>query len=242
MQHGNHGAKWVFAVAIFAILISGSMVLGSNMGFKFNMPIIQRTAGVEQGKNHVALPYITPYPDRQCLCDQLGLPGGAQLSEFNAVLGNEDSFFCGALAGGCGTGSLASDFLTPGKALFIRTTVAVGSGIVVGAHDVALSIRLECLTLTPPQGDNWISPPYHTTAAVAQDICDEVAGNANGGKIENFDATFGDVGTYFCGTGVGNFAVNPGDGLNIVLDNSATGVSCAAGGGAGFEDWTPSHF
>ena len=67
MQHGNHSAKWALTVATLVVLISGSMVLGSNMGFKFNMPIVQKTGNPEQGQNHVALPYITPYADRQCL-------------------------------------------------------------------------------------------------------------------------------------------------------------------------------
>ena len=40
MKQGNHNnAKWALAVATLVVLVSGGMALGSDIAFKFNMPI-----------------------------------------------------------------------------------------------------------------------------------------------------------------------------------------------------------
>ena len=57
MRQGNHSnAKWALAVAALVVLVSGSMVLGSNMGFKLNMPIEPQLLVLPQGFNIVSIP------------------------------------------------------------------------------------------------------------------------------------------------------------------------------------------
>jgi hypothetical protein len=230
MKQGNHSnAKWALAVAALVVLVSGSMVLGSNMGFKLNMPLPQKTGLAPQGFNIMALPYLVPYADRQCLCDQLGLSGSAVVQEFDASNGTLDFYLCGGAA--CG----AAAALTSGTATFITDTGSSGSAIVVGAHDPAKSIQLECNTSNLPQGDNWVSVPYHSTSASKQALCDEVGPVVT---VSEFDGNNGTISTYFCDINPANDTpLTKGRAAKIVLDTGST--ECT---GAGFAVWVPNHF
>lgn len=231
MKQGNHSnAKWALAVAVLVVMVTGGVVFGSNMGFKFNMPIVPQTAAAPQGFNIMSIPYLVPYADRQCLCDQLGLSSSAVVQEFDALAGALDLYLCDTGACGAATG------LTPGKATFITDTLGSGSAIVVGAHNPSLNVQLRCSGgAAIPVGDNWASVPYHSTSDSFQDICDEVGPVVT---VAEFDATAGALTTYLCDVNPANDSpLTKGRAVKIVLNNGS-----AACTGAGFVNWVPNHF
>ena len=231
MRQGNHSnAKWALAVAVLVVAVSGGMVLGSNMGFKINMVLPAAAGSPPQGQNITSIPYLVPYADRQCLCEQLGLSNSASVQEFNAATGTLDFYLCGS--GSCG----AAPALQAGNATWITDPLGSGSAIVVGAHNPAQVVRLECRTGNPPQGDNWKSVPYHSTSASMQAICDEVGPVLS---VSEFNGATGTVvGPYFCDLNpAGDINLTKGRAVSILLDSSS-----AACTGAGFVDWVPNHF
>jgi hypothetical protein len=205
------------------------MVLGSNMGFKINMVLPAAVGNPPQGQNIVSLPYLVPYADRKCLCEQLGLSNSALVQEFNAANGTLDFYSCST--GTCGSAAA----LTPGNATWITDPSGTGSAIVVGAHNPATSVRLECPVSNPPQGDNWVARPYHSTAGTFQAICDEVGPVT---AVSEFNASNGTVQTYFCDINPANDGpLTNGRAVLIALDSGS-----AACTGAGYLDWVPNHF
>jgi hypothetical protein len=232
MKYGNRNARWALAVATLAVLISGSVALGSNMGFKFNMPVA--TAGVAPiGFNITSFPYLNPYTDREVLCQQLGLtPSTAVVQQFNAATGVLDLYLCGSQA----IGSPSIPAIAKGGGFFITDGGTSGSAIVVGSHDPAFAVRLECPAGAPPLGDNWVSIPYHTTSDLMQDFCDEIGAAAV--TISEFDATTGVLSFFNCGGNpLFDFSHTKGRSLKIVLDGAS--AECT---GAGFANWVPNHF
>ena len=233
MRQGNHSnAKWALAVAALVVLVSGSIVLGSNMGFKFNMPLAAAVAAPPQGAHKMSIPYNVPYADMQCLCEQLGLTNlSATVREFVAVSGALTAQYL------CGTGTCGSaPALTSGNATWIRDPGNSGSAIVVGSHDPTQVNQLACNTAALPQGDNWVSVPYHSTAGFRQQICDEIP-SALG--ISEFDGASGafNGGTFICGVSVIDTAITKGRALKIVLNGGHPDCT-----GPGFTNWIPNHF
>ncbi len=239
MRQGNHSsAKWALAVATLVVLVSGSIVMGSNMGFKFNMALVPAgLLGPPQGDNVMSLPYLVPYANRQCLCDQLGLnPGATVVQQFDALTGGFSFYLCGAGGSTCAapTGNFQLDTK---NAVWITDNGVPASVIVVGAHDPSANIQLACKpAATPlPAGDNWVSVPYHTTSVTKQDLCDEI-GSVN--AIFTNDAATGAFPFYQCGNLPSDGPLPPkGESVIVVLDTAS-----AACTGPGVVNWVPNHF
>jgi hypothetical protein len=105
------------------------------------------------------------------LCSQTGLASAlskALVTTLDPASGTFDNQ-------SCGTAGAAADALIPGRGYRIRQPAAVTpppfSIIIVGSHNPALQLHLEDLVGNGPVGSNWISVPYHTTAATYQDFC-----------------------------------------------------------------------
>ena len=231
MKQGNHSnARWALAVAALVVLVAGSVAMGSNMGFKFNMPLPQQVSPPPQGQNRMSIPYLVPYADQECLCQQLGLSGSGVVQQFTAVPGSLSFYACGSLT--CGT----APSLTAGLSTFITDSAGSGSAIVVGAHNPAKTVQLDCSTTgIPPNGDNWVSVPYHSTSASKQALCDEVGPVVT---VSEFDGNNGTISNYFCDINPANDTpLTKGRAAKIVLDTGST--ECT---GAGFAVWVPNHF
>jgi len=232
MRQGNHSnARWALVVAALVVLISGSMVLGSNMGFKFNMPLPAQTGLTPQGVNIMSIPYLVPYADMQCLCDQLGLTGSAVVQQFVGASGAFTTpYLCGLST--CGS----APALDTSLGFYLTDSASSGSAIVVGAHDPSKVVQLACNTGLLPQGDNWVSIPYHSTAGFRQDICNEIPAAL---AISEFDGGSGafNGATYICNVSPVDTAITKGRALKIVLDGAS--AECT---GAGFANWVPNHF
>ncbi len=103
--------------------------------------------------------------------------------------------------------------------------------IVVGSHDPALGVVLDA------PGDNGsltgtqvVAVPYHTTAANAEDLINEI--NAAGGVVASVSRKLraSDTPDIYTGFSGNNFALQPGEAYTVVI---------AAGGGV---TWIPSHY
>src|SRR5437667_12878257 len=66
----------VVTLSAILIVMAGSGVVASNMGFKMNKAFFGRAAnkGVPTGDNWISLPYNRPYKTYADLCAGLGLP------------------------------------------------------------------------------------------------------------------------------------------------------------------------
>ena len=153
-----------------------------------------------------------------------GVAGAGSVTQFAAVG-----------AGGFGTfsvhlcGNAPSNFsLTKCLAVKIRDTTAT-SAVIVGSHDPAFVCDLQ-IAQQPgaPNGDNWVSVPYHTPAATMQGVCDDVGPNAD--FVATFDPSgLGAFAVYLCGNTVFDFAYDLGKAVRLNL------VTADA-------PWVPSHF
>ena len=114
-------------------------------------------------ENVMSFPYLVPYADRQCLCDGLGLPDTTIVQQFDALGGGFEFFQCNTAGTPCG-GAASVDTT---RAVWIQGGLVSPSAIVVGAHNPVQQVTLHCKRAVEnrPQGDNWVSVPYHSTAA-----------------------------------------------------------------------------
>jgi hypothetical protein len=247
MRQGNHSsAKWALAVAALVVLVSGGIVMGSNMGFKFNMALDQAGAlPAPQGDNIMSFPYLVPYADRECMCQSLNLPANTAVQQFGTLTGGFSFYSCGSST--CGSAAA----LDTTNAVWMTSAVMPGSAIVVGAHQPTATVQVFCqpyeLTnplppagpLEPlPSGDNWISIPYHSTAVTNEDLCLEISPDM--AVIINFNAPTGGFSTYPCGSLNAN-NINLTKGLSVIARMDSSSTLCTTNP-INFANWVPSHF
>jgi len=227
----------VAALGVAAVLVAGALT-ASNMGFKLNYALEgPGSAGSATGANSLGLPYNqqTSILDAEDLILDIAadngdvgnlLPTVTSVSRFIRTNNSTDSY----------NGLLGNNFaITPGEGYQVVINAAASPQVVpyiiVGSHDPQLGIVLD------GPGDNgsatgaqdW-SYPYHSTAATAEDLINEI--NAAGGivtsinrklRIDNTTQSYnGLLGT--------NFPLVPGEAYSIII---------ATGGGV---TWTPSHY
>lgn len=197
-------------VTAAAILIAGGAAIASNAGFKLNKAITLIPAGPasQVGDNWISLPYYQPYGTINGFCTQTGLSstGGALVPKaavtvVDAALGAATTFTCGS------AGAAAAN-LIPGRGYRVRQPTVTGaptSLIIVGSHNPGLQIHLEDAG-NGQIGDNWISPPYHTTAVTVNDFCLSSGLSSTGGAlvakatVTRVDAALGQAATLTCGS------------------------------------------
>lgn len=150
----------VAVAGVAATLLVGSLVIGSNMGFKLNKEL--EAAGIDQW---IAVPVTGPYAVADDLLNMV-LSGDGTITRFVPSSPPGFQFW---------TGSLGDNFpLLPGEGYQFRAGATSGaSTIIVGAHDPNQGV--------PAGGwlagvDNLLSPPYHTTATVADDLLGDMPG------------------------------------------------------------------
>lgn len=197
-------------VTAAAVLIAGGAAIASNAGFKMNKGIVVIPAGPasQVGDNWTSIPYFQPYGTVGGLCTQTGLAstGGALVPKATVTVvdpatGGGTTLTCGS------AGALAANII-PARGYRIRQPNVVGfpgSIILVGSHNPALQIHLEDAG-NGQIGDNWVSPPYHTTAVTVNDFCISSGLSSTGGalvpkaQITRVDAALGSGTTLTCGS------------------------------------------
>ncbi len=206
----------------------------SNMGFKHNKVICLDGPGADNGKNLVAMPYRNPYMNAQDVCDALGLTAAVgRVQQVRAQNGQLLSHLCGdvgAFAFQEPPGVAGQGLKRNGITAFNNVQV---NGILVGSHagnpPGGITLFGEGAGLI---GENHFPPPYHTTAANAQDICVDL-GIPNATRVRRVNACTGATQSHLCGD-VGAFALVLGEA--ILIDTLPVGPAITAPPGH------PAHF
>jgi hypothetical protein len=199
--------KTVLTLSLALVLVVGGLVVASNMGFKY-VP----NFAVPSADYWLSVPYNNNYTVADDVCNDLG--AATLVSRFDTPTGIRQDWTC----------PFGTNFtVTSGEGLFVRVGSA-STPVIVGSHDPTLAIPAGGFTVV--NTDWFLSIPYHTTAAVADDICLEVGPNAT--LISRFDTGTGIRQDWTCPFGT-NFTVNIGEALAVRV-------------GAATSAFTPSHY
>jgi hypothetical protein len=204
----------VSLVAAAAVILAGGL-LASNMGFKLNYPLRAASGTSLTGSNTIALPY-----NRQVGIDTaqdlfLDVTAAGTVQNIQKFLPATDSFQLY-------TYGSANFGLAQGEGYFVKMGTDADY-IVVGSHDPAAVVQLNAAGGGSVSGSNFFAPPYHTTAATAQDLFLEIATAQN---IQKFLPATDSFQLYTYGSA--NFALTPGEAYFVKMQTS--------------KSYTPSHY
>jgi len=168
------------AVLLAAVLIvaAGGAAVASNMGFKFNKPLVLVPTGVvtQTGNNWTSVPYNNPYGTLGGFCTQTGLVSSG-LTRTTLTTKNYNTNNEGFKTYSCGSAGATAQAILKGKMFQIRQPTVAGatnSIIIVGSHDPAHPFVIDKLL------DYWLSVPYHTTWVTTNDLCTQAGLTSTG--------------------------------------------------------------
>lgn len=213
----------VVALGLAAVLVAGGLV-ASNMGFKVNYRLdAAGSNGSASGTNRLSLPYNqqTSIVTAEDLINDINADaGGSVVVTVSRHVRTTD--FSEFYTGGSGTNFT----ITPGDGYTVVVTGSVDY-IVVGSHDPSLAITLDAA------GDNgsasgtqhW-SYPYHSTAANAEDLINEInaAAGASVVALVSRQVRTTDLPEFYTGGSGTNFTLTVGEAYTIVVTASVSFV------------------
>lgn len=171
--------KKVVVIGIVALLaISG--LIASNMGFKLNYRLESAAAaGSVSGTNVIALPYnaqsgVVTALD---LMNDIGFTNVANVQRFVESNDGLETY-----TGRRGSPPIFN--LVQGDGYFIKMNSGVDY-IVVGSHDPSTAISLDASGAGSISGTNFFALPYHSTAATALDLMNDI-GFADVANVQRF--------------------------------------------------------
>ena len=194
--------KVLALAAVVVTLGVGGVVIGSNMGFKFNLAL---TGGVDQW---VSLPYNSPYADADDVLDAL-MPGGGTVTRFLPTAPPSVDFW---------NGSSGTNFATTaGEGLQLNPlTPGTTNAVVVGSHNPFANVPAGGFIANR---DYLISIPYHTTAQNADDLLADLP--SSGGTATRLIPGTPPSVDFWNGSSGTNFSVVLGEGYVVrVLSDS----------------------
>lgn len=232
----------VATVGVIAVLVAGGL-FASNMGFKltYTLQNAQNTGGNNDslsGRNTLSLPYIpmTTLVDVLDLCQDINSVGGAgsinNIARLDPVTNALVPYDC--------VSNVNFFTLVPQEAYEVQMNTTVVYPI-VGSHDPTYTVTLtEPSGTLPPalgggvsqSGRNFWAYPYHSTAANAKDLCDEVnlvGGSGTVNNIAKLNPVTNALVPYDCVASTGFFSLTPGEGYTIQVNTPVTG-------------WIPNHY
>jgi GTP:adenosylcobinamide-phosphate guanylyltransferase len=210
---------FVAALGVACLLVAGGL-LASNMGFKLNYVLDgPGDSGSNSGTQTFAMPFNqqTTLVDAEDLINDINTTAGSNVvvsvSRFLRTTDKLDAY----------TGSSGTNFtLTPGEGYIVKVSAGLPY-IVVGSHDPNLAITFD------GPGDNGSNSgtqvyalPYHSTAAVAGDLIDEInlaAGADVVVSISRYLRTTDKLDAYTGSSGT-NFALAPGESYTVKVNSS----------------------
>lgn len=192
--------RTLICLGLVLVLVLGGLVVASNMGFKW------APTWSEINKDYwISLPYRGSWSVADDLCGLV--PNSTLVSRFDPVGSVRLDWTC----------PFGNNFaLTPGEGFFVRVS-ASSSPVFVGSHDDDLEIPVGGFAVA--NSDYFLSIPYHTTAAVADDVCAEVADAI---IVSRFDTSTGVREDWTCPFG-NNFTVRPGESLALRVSQPGPG-------------------
>jgi len=206
-----------------------AIAVGSNMGFKLNYALLTNTDN--NNINWVAIPYFDNYTAAEDICTDINTV------DCTAGLASSIAYFDTATnsASTHGCGLPKNNFnIDAGRGYALSVTAGTCTWKIVGSHNdnYDATSGVSFATNTDNNNINWISVPYHSTAAVAESVC--IGINANCANIVSsvayFDTATNSASTHGCGLPKNNFNVLPGRALAVSV--TAAGSSC----------WHPAHY
>jgi hypothetical protein len=209
--------KKVLVLGIVALLAIGGLV-ASNMGFKLNYRLEAAGATSVSGTNMIGLPYNrqTGLVTANNLMNDIGLANVATVSRF--LEANDGLYtYTGR------RGSPADFNLAAGEGYLIKMNTGVDY-IVVGSHDPSLAISLDAAGAGSVSGTNMFAIPYHTTAATANDLMNDI-GLANVATVSRFLEANDGLYTYTGRRGSpADFNLVPGEAYLLKMNNTVSYV------------------
>jgi hypothetical protein len=204
------------AIAFVALSLVGTgVLLASNMGFKLNKTLVAATQASPtggtsaDGTNELALPFNRQIGinTAEQLRNDIGVPLPLSIQRLIHST-NGLQFF---------TGGRTNNFsLTAGECYRVRVSGTTNQQyIAVGSHDPALTVTLYAATQAAPtggvsaDGTNTYGYPYHSTAANAEQIRNEI-GAANVLSVQRLIHSTNGL-QFFTGGRTNNFTLSPGE-------------------------------
>jgi hypothetical protein len=208
-----------FLYLFVAVLIAGTAAQASNMGFKVTINL-DDTGTLKQ--NWFSLPYNTSYTDADSVKADINATGTYC---DRVYMWNPDTdtytWYSSTRSG--------TNFTIDETKAYMVTALASYGWVVVGSHDPAGVVNFD---YSGTLKQNWISVPYHTTAADADALKTEMVGDGVGvDRVYKWNADL-DTYTWYSSTRSGtNFTIDPGMGVMVTITNTSGTVT-----------WTPEHY
>jgi hypothetical protein len=191
----------IIALGLWLVLSATGLLVASNMGLmhRASFPL----GGVDYW---LSLPYSTEMQKAQDLCEAIG-PEADLIAYFDSESNTRVEWHC----------PFGSNFdLRPGRGIQVRVSAPAGV-VLLGSHDQ--SVMVPEGGFTHPGRDYYLALPYHTTAAVAADLCEEIP---HVSVISRFDADLNTTQTWTCPFGT-NFALRTGEALLVQVSAPSAG-------------------
>jgi hypothetical protein len=187
-----------------SVLLIGSSVFASNMGFKLVYPLFAPAGNT--GTNWVSVPYFNSFATQDSAGMWADLPAQkVRISRYNRTTDTYSNY-----SGGLGNFALAE-----GEA-YIVVVNADTNWTIVGSHDNAFAKPL--IAPAGNTGTNWTSVPYHTNKTDAAGIWSELP--ASKVRISRYNRATDTYSNY--SGGLGNFTLVIGEAYIIVVSADAT--------------------
>jgi len=218
VRNANWKTWVILAVAAGVLITSGGLVMASNFGFKINKQLYAGflLAQAPKRDNWISIPYNSPYTDAKKLCNAiLATTATTTLVQLNPVTGTTTVNYP------CSLSTIVA--LNSAVGIRIRATAATPtSGVLVGSSNEATTLPTVLggfLLPQAPKKDNWISVPYHTTWAKAEDVCVTMGIGTGAGTVIRINpdpAVGANTVSHPCGgTLVQNYSLVIGEALNV---------------------------
>ena len=215
-------------VLILFYLMLGAFLLSSNMGFKLTKTLTY-AGSTYVNTNWISLPYyyLTGTVTAENVCDDIGgtcnTLGNCEAGKFNVSTNSYTTWICQTTKGTPFT-------VNPGEGIYIKVN-ANQDFVIVGSHNPTLQLNLTYAGSTYVN-TNWISIPYHTTSANAENLCDEIGGTCNtlgNCEVGKFNVSTNSYTTWICQTTKGTpFSLTAGEAVYVKVNTNTS--------------FTPSHY
>jgi hypothetical protein len=207
-----------------SVLLIGSSVFASNMGFKLVYPLTATVVGVTDGTNYVAIPYFNSFATQNAAGVFADIPSVQSVSRWNQATSSTQR--CSNAT--CTAPGNTNFALTEGEALIVRVSAAA-NWTIVGSHDNAYAVPLSATVVGVTDGTNTISVPYHTNKTNAAGLFGEITSIQSISRWNQATSSTQRCSNATCtAPGNTNFPVTIGEGLIIRVSAAST--------------WTPAHY
>lgn len=191
----------IIALGIWLVLSASGLLVASNMGLMHRASF--NVSGVDYW---LSLPYSSSLQKAQDLCEAIG-PEATLIAYFDSDSAVRVEWHC----------PFGANFdLRPGQGIIVRVN-APAEVVLLGSHDQDVVV---------PEGgfvhvgrDYYLSLPYHSTASVANDLCDQIP---HVSVISRFDTDLNTTQTWTCPFGT-NFALRTGEALLVQVSAPSSG-------------------